>query len=336
MGEEAFYINNFANGGFVIISADKRMPKVLAYSNTGAFKTENLPWGITAWLEQTKYEVGEVRKQKIKYTGQNLVNIKIQDKPLQSSTSQGKVSVAAPPTPPPGYCEDTFYQRGPLVQTSWTQDFGYNAQMQLLACGPDGRAFTGCVATAMAQIIRYRQYPASYNYSIMPNNLDFTNAYSTGAAEIARLMKDAAQSVNATYNCDGTSAVTEDAVNAFKYTFGYSSTVKFSSSAGDNWNNIKSNLDAGWPVILKGGTNSNGNYINGHAWVCDGYNEAGYCSTDQNGNTIKNYYTMYHMNWGWGDVEPLGSYDGWFYLSNMHNQGFSFNYKTGVILNLHP
>jgi hypothetical protein len=65
-----------------------------------------------------------------------------------------------------------------------------------------GKPPVGCVAVATAQIMKYYQYPNSYNWSIMPNN--------PGSLETARLMKEIGERLGVKYDCDASSAKTEN------------------------------------------------------------------------------------------------------------------------------
>lgn len=104
------------------------------------------------------------------------------------------------------------------MQTTWGQGCGYNLELETLNCTlPCGKAYTGCVATAMAQIMRYHQHPTSFSWNSMTNN--------SGNFPIALLMKDIGKNVGMDYKCDGSSSAdTENVVaNVFKSKYGYSS-----------------------------------------------------------------------------------------------------------------
>lgn len=230
-------------------------------------------------------------------------------KPIQKITSR-------PPVEDPD-CTPYTIIKGPYLQTAWGQGCGYNSELAVLNCNvPCGKAYTGCVATSMAQIMRYHQYPSNFSWNSMLNN--------EGNYPIALLMKDIGKNVGMDYKCDGSSANTESKVaNAFKNNYGYSS----ANYADYNYQTVKTELDLGRPVILRGGRNTGwwifNQYSDGHAWVCDGYMS---CTDPCWGSMLQ-----LHMNWGWD-----GSYNGYFSFNNFNPANYTFNYKTGMVYNIKP
>lgn len=186
---------------------------------------------------------------------------------------------------------------------------------------PDGdpyNYYTGCVATAMAQLIRYHEYPSSgpsgtYVWSNMPLQPD-NSITVTERQAIGHLCYDTAESVNTTYSSTGSSASPSDAKQAFKDTFGYSNSI-FGWNNNNNigtWLNwmVNPNLDAGYPVML-----SVEGPISRHAVVCDGY---GY-----------NISTLYHhLNMGWSGID-----DAWYNLP-LIDAYYTYNSVDGCIYNL--
>lgn len=328
-GKNAFYIISYKDRGFAIISADKRTPSVLAYSDANGFPTDSVPLGVNMWLYDTRAEIERIRESNVRYEGQDTM--------LHSSTATNKVrdkkttvSGTKPLDPP---CEDQYFVTGPLLQTEWDQIGGYNNYMDNMACAPyynNGKAFTGCVATAMAQIIRYHQYPASYNYSIMPASIPSYDTYSAGALEVSRLMHDAAVSVNSESDCNGTGAAKDisDIVNALKNTFGYQSTVK---KADFNYQTVLSEIRSNRPVLLSGYSEKDKTWIffnsygGGHVWVADGSQEFYVCTEDGSG---RDGYLYFHMNWGWG---PYSGCNGWFGFNSSNSGNGNYQYKRQMI-----
>lgn len=325
-GLNVFYIINYEGGGFAVVSADKRTLSILAYSDKSVFRTDTVPSGVDEWLNSTKLEIEEVRKQNIPYKGQ--------DKIALFKTTNTNFSVKAEPECNP-CCVDEFEEVLPLIQTTWGQSGGYNNLMPQLSCVPsynNGRAYTGCVATAMAQIIRYHQYPANwYNYTSMPNFVDSWNMFSAGTNEIAKIMYDAATAVNAKYTCEGTGADTqEDVAAAFENFFGYSTSANYLDYSGtSNYDAVKNELRANRPVIFRGGRNDSWwifpVYKDGHAWVSDGFQRSFFCNSGE--------YLYFHMNWGW---DPNNSYNGWYGFNDFTPGDNTFNYKSGVVVGIKP
>lgn len=335
-GLNVFYIVNYTGGGFAIISADKRTPKILAFSNVNSFKTDNHPQGIAEWLNITKLKIEELRDLKIPYDGQDRINI------FQTDIKSNTINVRGVPDPVDTTCTGSYESVDLSMQTKWYQNDGYNNQMPAKSCSPNlnGKAYTGCVTTAMAQVIRYHGYPTTFNYSIMPNNVG-SNYTSTGTNEIAGLMRACFDAVDNYGNqspdidCNVTNLNTEDIPAALMGGFGYSNTVHYINYAGtSNYNVVKDELRAGRPVIFRGGRDggifSVPRYRDGHAWVSDGFYSATVCG--ENGGYTGSYGVLYfQMNWGWG-----GTYDGLYGLSDFHMGTSTYNYKAGVIVGIKP
>jgi hypothetical protein len=331
-GKTSYYIINYEENGFIIISADKRVNPILAFSESGGFPLNltEYPNGLVDWLVKTKDYIVDVRKKKTKQSKNmtlawSLTRIQsfINSNETSSSTTKREEM------PDPDDCVNTREIVGPLLQTAWAQGSGYNNLVPHSGCSnyANGRAPTGCVATAMSQIIRYHQYPNNYNYSIMLDTIRSWEYNSSGANEIAKLMRDVGSAVNMDYSCSSSSADTESEVaSSFKNDFGYSS----ASYADYNYNTVVSNIRNGNPVILRGGRNTGwwifGVYSDGHAWVCDGIRKTFFCDTG-------NSYLSLHMNWGWNNNNNL---NGWFSFNNWNPGDHTFNYKRGMVYNIYP
>jgi hypothetical protein len=334
-GENALYIVNYNGGGFAILSADKRTPSVLAFSETNTFNTDAvLPPGLQDWINQTKRYIADIRAKQLPYKGEDTLIVPTRkiDKPGNLVVNQ-----LPPPPPPPDYCEDSYYYKGPLLQTNWGQEAGYNNQFDPLPGCTSldyynyGKAYTGCVATAMGQIIRYHQYPAGYNYSIMPNKVNFTNYTSAGTNEMSRLLHVAAESVDMDYTCTGSNSSTSDVPNALKYTFGYANDVSYIDVSNNTtfMTKVMQQIDMARPVLLRG-TESGQPF--GHAWVCDGYMLSTYCL----GGGMAATYVSFHMNWGWGEIyQDYDPYNGYYVASYINPAGHVFNTDLRAVINIH-
>ena len=124
------YVFNMQEGGYVIASGDERALPVLGYSTTGSFDWDRMPENMRAWLlgyGQAIEALGDVQ----------LTNTTARRSPLAAIE--------------------------PLVQTQWSQDIVYNAQCPVYngkAAEYQGQlCLTGCVATAMAQVMNYHKWP---------------------------------------------------------------------------------------------------------------------------------------------------------------------------------
>ncbi len=226
----------------------------------------------------------------------------------------------------------------PLLSTLWGQDESndytdcnaYNYYVpethKKCTCDIQKKCPTGCVATAMAQIMKYWNYPVfmpckkeQYDWCNMPRLLmnTFNPNYMEERNAIARLMRDCGKAVNMVY-CDGgcgsgarTSAV-PNALMSFGYSDDVSYQTKFFNAA--NWlNMLKDDLDAGYPVLYGGVDLLD---LSGHAFVCDGYRDD---------NT-------FHFNWGWN-----GQHNNmWCTLNQLNPNNHSFVSMQEAVFNIHP
>ncbi len=214
------------------------------------------------------------------------------------------------------------------------------------------RAVSGCVATAMAQVMRYWQYPAVgtgtavYTSSNGAATYDFTkhpfawsdmletytvsrfggttNYNADQATAVAELMLACGASVNMDYDAAGSGSYISHAYIALRDNFNYSSDIRYLESDNPDWDDwaeaLRDQFDRKLP-ILYGGISTSG----GHAFVLDGY----YIETLASGNTR----TRFHVNWGWN-----GLYNGWFLLPKLqpeNNDNYS-NLNQRIVINIYP
>lgn len=322
------HVINYTGGGFVLFSADNRAKPILAYSETDNFPVDEklMPPGLIDWLSYTKEYVDAIRKE---------------DKPQTDAQVQQivpcEVGVEMNIVPPdecdgPGTCTNSYEQVGPLMTTTWDQGCGYNNNTPLCSSGGScGRAYTGCVATAMAQVMRYHQFPTFYSWTAMPNAV--FSSTSPGSTQISQLMRDIGDKVGMSYGCSGSSANTEDEVaSTFRNDFGYSGASYIDYEGTANYDRVTTEIRAGRPVIFRGGRRSGSwpfyKYVDGHAWVADGFRKSFIWSDDC---TMGWGYLFFNMNWGWG-----GSYNGFFGFNDFTPGSYTFNYKSGVVVNIRP
>jgi hypothetical protein len=303
VNRDVYLFNIGENSGFIVVSGDDAAYPILGYSFSGHVDPENAPGNVIKWLEGYRKQIQYVKTNGIKPSDEiaAIWNLDI----FSLKTSQASVS--------------------PLVKTQWDQS-PYVNDMCPYDGSYDERAVTGCPATAMAQIMKFWNYPAKgtgfhsyqhnkygtlsanfgttyYNWSAMPDVIDSPNE------AVATLMYHCGIAVEMDYNVaeeggsgsyvikdPGGSYSDEQTVEYALVTyFGYSSTVKGierASYSDSEWKNIlKTELNAGRPVQYAGYGQG------GHTFVCDGY--------DTN--------DFFHMNWGWG-----GYYDGFFMLDALN------------------
>ena len=318
----ALYVFNFDNH-FVMTSADTRVIPILAYSTESSFHTEGLPGSLDWFLDEYAREIESILRD-------------VSDEESVTTANEwnlwlsGEVSMMA-----------NAAIVGPLLETSWNQNSPYNLFCPADPNGPGGHTYAGCVACALAQIIRYWQYPSSglgshtyeanysgysssygnygtqsvdfsaatYDYSLMPLSLN-NSSPSAQINEVAKLMYHCGVAVDMMYGAGGSGAYDNMAANALGTYFGYSgATLKYKSSYTDNsWLNlIKSELNGLRPVYYSGSNTG------GHAFVCDGYD---------NQNKL-------HFNWGWS-----GSYNGYYTVSSLNPGSYDFSGSQMAIIGI--
>lgn len=314
--------------GFVIMAGDDRALPILGYSDHGRLDLAAMPDNFRAWLGGYEHEIAGA----IAYDLPQSASVAAEWAALADNQLLSPKSVTAV---------------SPLLSTTWDQGSPYNAM-----CPGSGysRAPTGCVATAMAQVMKYWAYPpkgcgsnsyhceyynttlsanfgaTTYSWSNMPNSV---SAYSSNSY-VATLMFHCGVAVNMKYEPSGSGAQTvapyanyPSAETAFKYNFGYSDKLvgrRKSSYSDAEWiNMLKADLDAGRPVMYSGFDES---LTDGHAFVCDGYNSNNY----------------FHFNWGWS-----GSNDGYFAVSSLNpgsggwgSSHYDFTYGQQAIFGVEP
>lgn len=225
---------------------------------------------------------------------------------ITASMKQGYVSSYTPST----RATDGSY----LCKAQWGQESPYNLKCPKIG---ENTGYTGCVATAMAQIMYYYKYPASGSgnnctYTVVDsrgrtksytqsfaNSYDWENmkdtctSWSTNGQAVATLMFDAGCAVHMQYASDGSGAYTNDAASAFVENFGYDSlSVNYLTRlyySDEEWMDIIDNEISNRRPILYSGVDATSG---GHAFVIDGINGNGYV----------------HVNWGW-DGTANGFYD---------------------------
>ncbi len=317
-----YQIYNIGNG-FVIISTDDRVNPILGYSTEGRLDGQRIPIQMQELLQGYAKEIQGVLSQPVH---------------TDAETAAKWRALASSNTIPARY--DGHVVVSPLVQTQWNQDAPYNTLCPIDTSGPGGHTFTGCVATAMAQIIRYWQFPprglgshsydanfssagygdygtqavdfesTSYDYSLMPNSV-VPGSPAGQINEVAKLIYHCGVSVEMEYGPYSSGAVTSQAADALNTYFGYSGCYARNKSqyTSTNWlYTIKDHLDNLQPIIYHG-TEPQG----GHAFVCDGY-------TDDN---------YFHFNFGWS-----GQGDGYYALNAINPSGHGFSQGQGAIFGI--
>ncbi len=280
--------------GFVVVAGDDRAPQILGYTDTGSFDISKMPDNMRWWIQQ--YE------EQMRY---------LESHPNARLTAPKKaVSVVAPL----------------LGEIKWNQEAPYNNNCPFISYYDEdeeetvsGKAPTGCVATAIAQVMRYHKWPneskgnityktnttatevtadlnTTYNWDLMLPTYSGVSATDEQKAEVAKLMFNIGAALESDYTPSGTGATDVSVVPALLRYFDYDAGARYVQRdytvVNDYEQGLINEIEAGRPVPYGGITEKN----EGHFFVLDGINEDG----------------LYHVNWGWGGLS-----DGYFLISSL-------------------
>jgi hypothetical protein len=283
----AVYVFNGSDNGFVLISAEDHTRAVLGYSENGVFNTQDIPENMRFWLQMYADELSKVSS-----TGKQL------KKAIRREATQEEYPTIFPI----------------LGETVWGQGKPFNSKCPMYS---GKRTVTGCVATALSQIMYAHKYPTkgtgSHSYTTATHQLsvsanfgattydwanmipNYNGSYTTTQAEaVATLMYHIGVAADMDYTTGASGSYSALALAAITEYFGYDKAIatwpKDYMSADGILQVIASDLKANRPVYISGVTLNN----EGHAFVCDGMNSDGYL----------------HINWGWN-----GDSNGYFAIS---------------------
>ena len=303
-----YEIMGFENGGFAVVSTDDLVPEVLGVSMSPYSNGENT--NFQWWLEAINGAV--------EYAVTNNVAL-------------------APIAPNPGKYPT---QVGPLMTTKWDQLAPYN---NLLPTASGGRVYTGCVATALAQVLNYFKVPEHgigqrtiyykgtpvtanfeadyYDWDNMRDTYNYGQYSNAEANAVAVLMRDCGVASNMEYGGSvegGSGAYSTDAADGMRKYFGFTEAVCYER---DNYYGYKYYSDEDWmdmvfralsedgPIYYGGADRYNG----GHAFVLHGYNATG----------------KVLVNWGWS-----GEDDGYYDISLLNPSYYEFSIGQDMIIGI--
>lgn len=326
----------FANpqGGFVIVSADDCARPILGYSTSSLF-TLPLPQNVRCWLQGYATEIDLM----VQHSTLASPRVAEEWKRFLNTATPGPIPLPVVP---------------PLLATSWSQGAFYNDLCPLDASSGLHTA-TGCVATAMAQVMKYWNHPlqgmgsnsythpvygtlganfasTTYHWSLMPSALSASSSPQEVQA-VATLMYHAGVSVVTNYRLSSAGGSAADIVsrggisypcveNALREYFDYHPQLfgaRMNGMGEERWRAmLRSELDSARPVIYSGFDLSGG-----HCFVCDGYDSQDY----------------FHFNWGWG-----GTSDGYFAIGSLNpsvggigtNVSSTFNLDNMAVFGIRP
>jgi hypothetical protein len=316
---DLYIFNSTTYNSFVIVSGEDNVNPIIAYSFDNIFEIDNLSPALQHFLNGYQQDINEVRKasrkqmESVAKEWQNLIR-------GNSQAKNGAKNVA------------------PMISTEWGQGCYYNVSCPVDNAGDCNRALVGCVATAMAQVIKYHEFPANgygshsynhpkygtlsvnyanqnYNYSNMPNSLSHISS-STQKQAIGDLSYHCGVGVEMNYGPNGSGSNNQFARDAMVKYFNYKSVASLEMAVDystiDWINKIKEDLDNGRPVLYSAVDNST-NF--GHAFILDGYQST----------------ASFHVNWGWE-----GYNDGYFLLNSLDPATYNFDGYHDAIFNLMP
>ena len=304
--QQPYYVfNDDAGKGFVVVAGDDKMGKVLAYSKEASIDMANLNPEARYLFDSYRQMYEELGKNKT------------------LTTRAGAATKAADAVQP-------------LLKSKWGQDYPYSKLTQYV---------TGCVATAVAQVMYYHKWPAQgkgqESYKVTFDNTvrsaDFTkshydwdnmlpdynrrNVTTKQEDAVALLMNDVGIATNMQYTDRASSTQSYMAERALRNYFDYDASMVTRANEGvDNFIEIvKKELRNGFPLYISGDSRSGG----GHAWVCDGFDKE----------------DMFHMNFGWN-----GQANGYYSLATLSvtSTGSEFNgaqhsFNRGLhVIAIHP
>ena len=319
-GFKNLYIFN-GNPGFVVMAADDCVRPILGYSLTDKFDANDMPENLRWWLQGYSDEIQSAIDNKTRATSETS---KMWKDLTEGNSKAGKATMVV----------------APLIQTKWNQNKYYNDLCPAVSDGPNGHAYTGCIATAMAQIMKYWSYPStgigshSYTWDGQILNADFgattydwnnmldyyeyyyeneTDPYAQWLPEpsteeiaaVATLMYHCGVSVEMNYggsSTGGSGAPTLYVADALKTYFNYKNTAHYEQKSSNSTINY---TDAEWITMLKADLDAN--------------RPIQYGGLDPNGNgghafVCDGYNSddYFHFNWGWA-----GRYNGYFSINNL-------------------
>ena len=307
-----YYVFNTNNSGWIIVAADDVVIPILGYSFEGNYSNTDQPPAFTAWMNSCKDQIQYYRQ-----------NNAVSDITTQTKWNQLMTNTVDQ--------NKSTKSVAPLLTTTWDQGCYYNTLCPTDAGGDCSHVYTGCVATAMAQIMKYWNYPATgvgsysyyhatygtqsanfgtttYNWAAMPNNVTSSNT------AVATLMYHCGVSVDMDYGPTGSGAFSGVVPDALINYFSYQNTAQrvfLADYTTTDWINLlKIELDAQRPVYYSGNDG-----VSGHAFVCDGYDNSNY----------------FHFNWGWS-----GSHDGYYAIGALNPGTYSPNLDNAAILYVAP
>ena len=293
---EAFYVFNVGESGFVIIAGDDAHRPVIGYSNESAFDASNIPPALAYYLDGVAECMLQLRDANAKPdVAAEWASVLTHGRLISRNGGRGT---------------------GFFCQTKWDQSYPYNYCCPEDPNGSGGHAIVGCLATAMSQLMRFWAYPAqgigshcyyhedygeicadfgntTYDWDNMPNVLN-NNSSEAEMLATGTLCFHCGVTIDMGYGPDGSGGASGPIPGVMHQYFNYCDAIVQRSRNDyetETWKTmVREQFDMGWPMYY-GGCQDGGC----HAFICDGYDD----------------FDMFHFNLGWG-----GGSDGWYLIDD--------------------
>ncbi len=326
---DTWYVVNNGSSGYVIMSGDARTPSVLGYSDKNSFKDIPANHPIRTLLK--------------KYTTQ-IIQLRNSLAPINSS-----------------YASSTKSRKNiaPLCSAEWGQDDPYNMKLPALRDMSKDSVYTGCIATALCQVLRYHKWPktigevpgfmnryvnkygrkdsvyfeklpsTTINWDCMWSNYYIANheykmTPDKADEAVAKLMRYTGQAMQLNYFVCGTGGLDIQQLYALTHFLDYKSSARIVTPeqySPKDWEELLYlELEASRPILYEGFRIGGLDNISGHAFVVDGYEE-------------QNQTPYFHVNWGWD-----GFFNGYYIIHDLGDEwiGSGFNVGASCVIGIEP
>lgn len=299
--------NRNDNNGYIIVAADDKVSPIIAYSDAESLDLDDMPDNLRSWLEYMCEQMTDI-------IDNNALPLNIPAHAIQQEIT-------------------------PMIKTQWGQGSPYNSLCP--TNGNGNKCLTGCVATAMGQIMNYHKYPekgfgsntytcniddvpttlsanfgsTTYQWSDMETSYD-DNSSINACNAVGTLMLHCGIATDMAYGTSSSSTTIKKVKTSLVQYFGYSPKATYTNYGlqpkfENIYYDVLNSLSEGCPVLYGG---QNKEMTSGHAFVCDGFKEG-----------------LFHMNWG-----ADGKGDGYFALSLLNPFNRDYTYNPSLLLYIKP
>lgn len=355
-----YYVLNMIPDGWVIISADDIAYPIIAYSHTGHYEEDGHPPAFDEWMENVKKEINSAIENQLTQLPETAAAWERLESPLEN-LDRAVVDELI---------ETSWGQGGTDWTPIWLPSYDLHCPLERGFLDWWRVAPTGCVATAMAQVMKYWSWPRTaagshsydpywdcesqawpircygygersrnfdsitYDWSIMPNSVAAraSGTHTPGEQAVQHLLTDIGVAVEMSYHPYGSGALVWGSPWCFTDPY-YRCFNTDAVYAFENF--FRYDVSANYNHKSDYTTNTWINMLQGEL---DDGRPVLYRGSKDDGSgghafVCDGYDTgdLFHFNWGWN-----GSYDAWFYLDDLTPGSHNFTYYQGGIFNLKP